>query len=198
MNKEKPDILIYNESRVDKIHLIDWDFENRNIYIEGYLDGAYADAIQRQIAFLVDDAKKPEKEGITLFIQGLGGELRAGLNLYSSLIHCDCPVRTIATGTCASMMAVLMLAGEKRLMMPYSKLVFHEPVLDSDNRKTYTELCEIVKSMKRYTDILTEIISNRCGQPVNKIKRLMSGKDLVLEAEDALAFGAVSGIIEKL
>ena len=33
MNKEKPDILIYNESRVDKIHLMDWDFENRNIYM---------------------------------------------------------------------------------------------------------------------------------------------------------------------
>ena len=96
------------------------------------------------------------------------------------------------------MMAVLMLAGEKRLMMPYAKLVFHEPILDGGNRKTYAELCEIVKSMKRYTDILTDIISNRCGQPVNKIKRLMSGKDLVLEAEDALAFGAVSGIIEKL
>ena len=61
-----------------------------------------------------------------------------------------------------------------------------------EDEKGVTAMCKV---MEASIDKLKEIA---VPQPLNKVKKLIAGKDLTLEADEAVSFGAISGIIEKL
>ena len=101
-------------------------------------------------------------------------------------------------GTCSSLHALIFLAGDIRISLPYSRLLFHEPVFETKNQKSLSELRMRVKEMETYQNYIIDIVSDRCNQPKTRVRKLIDGRDLILDAEDALVFGAVTEILERM
>ena len=66
---------------------------------------------------------------VTLFINSPGGEAQSGLALYDVMRAISCPVHTVCIGTAASMAAVLFVAGDRRDMLPHSRVMIHDPLI---------------------------------------------------------------------
>ncbi len=89
---------------------------------------ASVNALIRQIRYL---AQEDPGAPITLYINSPGGEVTSGLALYDVMQAVPCPIRTVCTGTAASMAAVLFAAGSQRDMLPHAEVMIHDPLMQS-------------------------------------------------------------------
>ena len=76
----------------------------------------------------MEDKGKPvsERKPIGLYIQSPGGELTYMWMLIDAIEQSQTPVYTVNIGLCASAATLIYLAGHKRFMMPYAKVLIHE------------------------------------------------------------------------
>ena len=60
-----------------------------------------------------------------------GGSVDSGLAIYDTIRMMSSPVTTVVAGMAASMGSIVFLAGEKRIMLPHSRLLIHDPYIPS-------------------------------------------------------------------
>ena len=77
----------------------------------------------RLIEYLLHLDADASGEEITICINSPGGEVVSGLAVYDTIRMLKSPVRTVCIGTAASMGSILFLAGEKREMLPHTKIM---------------------------------------------------------------------------
>ena len=145
--------------------------------------------------FLYLESENPGEE-ITFCINSPGGEVTGGLAVYDYLRFLTSPVRTVCIGTAASMGSILFLAGDKREMLPHTRIMIHDPSFSSGEYagKKPDELQEEIDSLKKTRDILCGIIADRTGQDSKTVYEKTS-RDSYFYAEEALAFGLATKII---
>ena len=110
-----PNVLRETSEGLNQIPIQDILFQKREIFCIGPITEDTASALVLQLRFLQQDAPGQE---ITMYINSPGGEVPSGLAIYDVMKAVGCPVRTICTGTAASMAAVLFLSGDRRDMLP--------------------------------------------------------------------------------
>ena len=125
-----PNILKETARGIDIILLDDELFSNREIFFTDSVNITSATLLLKQLMYL--DRADAGKE-ITLYINSLGGDVISGLAVYDFIKLMKSPVRTVCTGTAASMGAILFLAGEKRVMLPHTRLLIHDPSYGSND-----------------------------------------------------------------
>jgi ATP-dependent Clp protease protease subunit len=105
-------------------------------------------------------------------------------------------VATICTGMAASMGSVLLCAGAKgkRNALPHSRVMIHQPLggVRGQAEDILIEAKEIEKCRKE----LYEIISSHSGQSYEKVFA-DADRNYWMNAEEALAYGMVDGILTK-
>ena len=165
--------------------------EDRIIFLGGEIYDQVADLVVAQMLFL--EAKDPDKD-IQLYINSPGGSVTAGLAIYDTMQYIKCDVSTICIGLAASMGAFLLAAGTKgkRLALPNSEIMIHQPMGGTrgpaSDIKIHAE--QILKIKKR----LNEILSERTGQPLEKVER-DTDRDFFMSAEEARKYGIVDEVI---
>ena len=165
--------------------------EDRIIFLGGEIYDQVADLVVAQMLFL--EAKDPDKD-IQLYINSPGGSVTAGLAIYDTMQYIKCDVSTICIGLAASMVAFLLAAGTKgkRFALPNSEIMIHQPMGGTrgpaSDIKIHAE--QILKIKKR----LNEILSERTGQPLEKVER-DTDRDFFMSAEEARKYGIVDEVI---
>jgi ATP-dependent Clp protease protease subunit len=167
--------------------------KDRIVFLGDEVNDVTASLVVAQLLFL--EAEDPDKD-ISLYINSPGGSITSGMAIYDTMQFIKPDVSTICIGMAASMGAFLLAAGAKgkRFSLPNSEIMIHQPSGGAQGKATdvgiYAE--RLLKSRKK----LNEILSEKTGQPIEKIERDVE-KDYFMSAEEAKAYGIVDDILVK-
>jgi ATP-dependent Clp protease, protease subunit len=146
-----------------------------------------------QMLFL--ESENPDKE-IFLYINSPGGSVSAGMSIFDTMQFIKPDVSTLCMGMAASMGAFLLAAGAKgkRIALPNSRIMIHQPSGGSQGQATDIEIQ--AREILRLRELLNEILAERTGQPIEKI-RTDSERDYYMSAAEAKDYGLVDQVIDK-
>jgi ATP-dependent Clp protease protease subunit len=169
--------------------------KDRIIFVGSAIDDQVANAVVAQMLFLA--AENPEKD-IHLYINSPGGSITAGMAIYDTMQFIKPDVSTICIGMAASMGAMLLLAGApgKRYALPNSEIMIHQP-WSGGGQGQASDLKIYADRILNHRRMLYEIISQRTGQPLEKVEK-DADRDFFMSAEEAKAYGIIDKVIEKL
>ena len=166
--------------------------KDRIIMVSGEVNDDMANAIIAQLLFL--DAQDSEKD-IYMYINSPGGSVSAGLAIYDTMNFVNADVQTIVMGMAASMASVLATAGTKgkRFALPNSEIMIHQPLGGAEGQASDIKIVadRIILLRKR----LNKILAKNTGCSLKKIEK-DTERDYYLDAEEALAYGLIDGIIK--
>ena len=162
-------------------------FEQGVLFLEGSINEETATRFIQNGMIL---AKK--QIPITVVINSNGGELLAGLNIYDFLTSLQ-DVTTIALKA-FSMGSLLFAAGKKRVMLPHSRLMLHEPLLASGVSGSCTTVETATDQLKAERELVIGLYAKHTGMSVGEIRKVMK-KDTYFTAEQAKAFGLSDGTV---
>lgn len=167
--------------------------DDRIVFLSGEIDDALANTVVAQLIYL--EGKEPGKD-ISLYINSPGGSVSAGMAIYDTMNFIKCDVSTICIGMAASMGAFLMSAGAKgkRLALPNSEIMIHQPLGGMQGQATDIKIH--ADRIIKIRDNLNNILSERTGQPIEKI-RLDTERDNFMSADEAKAYGLIDEVISR-
>lgn len=162
----------------------------RIVFLNGPVNDVTANLIVAQLLFL--ESENPDKD-IHFYINSPGGSVSAGMSIFDTMNFIKPHVSTLCMGMAASMGAFLLAAGEKgkRYVLPNAKVMIHQPLGGAQGQATDIEITarEIIKTK----DVLNQILAERTGQPLEKIKK-DTDRDYWLTAKEAVEYGMVDAL----
>lgn len=176
------------------IRIEDELLSKREIFLTEEVTAATSNELLKQLMYL---ERQDTGSEITLYINSPGGEVISGLAVYDFISLMKSPVRTVCTGTAASMGAILFLAGTKREMLPHTRLMIHDPSYSSGDisGKKSHEIRHELEKLDEVRAALAEIIAEKTGRSVEEIYSITSD-DTFYSAEEAIGFGLATGILK--
>ncbi|ARJ51298.1 ATP-dependent Clp endopeptidase proteolytic subunit ClpP [Staphylococcus lutrae] len=165
--------------------------KDRIIMLGSAIDDNVANSIVSQLLFL--QAQDAEKD-IYLYINSPGGSVTAGFAIYDTIQHIKPDVQTICIGMAASMGSFLLAAGAKgkRFALPNAEVMIHQPLGGAQGQATEIEIA--AKHILKTRAKLNKILSERTGQPIEKIEK-DTDRDNFLTAEEAKAYGLIDEVM---
>ncbi len=170
--------------------------EKRQLFFWGPVFDDSAKEIVDKLLYL--EMTDPGKE-ITLFINSPGGSVTSGLSIYDTMQMISSPISTICMGMSASMGSVLLSGGTKgrRFIFPNGEVMIHQPSISSGFQDRAANLIITAEEMKKTKIRLSQILADNCGKTLEQVIK-DSDRDHWMDAKDAVDYGIVDGIIEKL
>ena len=167
--------------------------KDRIIFLSDEVNDTTASLVVAQILFL--EAEDPDKD-IHLYINSPGGSVTAGMAIYDTMQYIKPDVSTICIGLAASMGAFLLNAGAKgkRFALPNSEIMIHQPLGGAKGQATDIEIH--AKWILKIRERLNQILSERTGQPIEKIQE-DTERDNFMSAQEAKEYGLIDEVIEK-
>ena len=132
-------------------------------------------------------------EPIVLYIDSPGGSVDSGLAIYDTIRMMSSPVTTVVAGMAASMGSIVFLAGEKRIMLPHSRLLIHDPYIPSGTSGKPLILQEELEKLMKVREQTAKIIAERTGQTLDWVYE-KTKSDYIMDAQEALACGAATAL----
>lgn len=166
--------------------------KDRIIFLGYPIDDHTANLVVAQLLFL--EAEDPDKD-IQLYINSPGGSVTSGLAIYDTMQYVKCDVVTICVGQAASMAAVLLASGTKgkRFALPNARIMLHQPLGGAEGPVKDIEI--ITKELLRIKNLINKILSERTGQPIERIEK-DTDRDFFMDAYEALQYGLIDRVIE--
>lgn len=167
--------------------------KDRIVILSDEVNDATASVIVAQLLFL--ESEDPDKD-IQLYINSPGGSITAGMAIYDTMQYIKPDVSTICVGMAASMGAFLLLSGAKgkRLALPNSEIMIHQPL--GGMRGQASDIKIHADRIIKIRENLNAIISERTGQPLEKVER-DTDRDNFMTAEEAKLYGIIDDIVLK-
>ncbi|MFC7494977.1 MULTISPECIES: ATP-dependent Clp protease proteolytic subunit [unclassified Nocardioides] len=164
---------------------------DRIIYLGTEIDDGVANVVIAQLIHL--ESESPDMP-IELYLNSPGGSFTAMLAIYDTMQFIRSEVGTTCVGQAASSAAVLLAAGApgRRTVLPHARVVLHQP--SGGGQGTLPDLAVQAKEIARAREEMEQILAQHTGRTVEQI-RDDTDRDLVLAAEDALAYGIVDGVL---
>ena len=171
--------------------------KERIIFLSEQVDSASASVVVAQLLFL--DAEDPGKD-IYLYINTPGGSITDGMAIYDTMQYIKSDVVTICIGMAASMGSVLLAAGTKgkRYALPNSEILIHQPLIGGGGISGQTTEIKIhADHMVKTRDKLNKILSERTGQPIERIQQ-DTERDNYMTAQEAKEYGLIDEIMDNI
>jgi len=167
--------------------------KERIIFLSDEVNDVTASLVVAQLLFL--ESEDPDKD-IYLYINSPGGSITSGMAIYDTMNYIKSEVSTICIGMAASMGAFLLAAGQKgkRYALPNSEIMIHQPLGGFKGQATDIDIH--AKRILKIKETLNEILSERTGQPIDKIKQDVE-RDYFMSADEAKEYGLVDEVIIK-
>ena len=169
--------------------------KTRQIFLSGGVDSKLAkQTIMSLLALEADDSEKD----ITLFVNSPGGSVNDGFAIYDTIRFIQPRVRIVASGLCASIATVILIAAAKedRLAMPNTRLLIHQPLIPMQVYGPASDLeitaFEIIKTREK----INELLAAECSQPLDRVTK-DTQRDYWMDAEASVEYGLVTRIITK-
>jgi len=166
---------------------------DRIVYIGTEIDDGVANVVIAQLLHLESEGRE---QPINLYLNSPGGSVTAMLAIYDTMQFIGSPVGTTCVGQAASSAAVLLAAGEqgRRMVLPHARVVLHQP--SGGGQGALPDLALQAKEIVRLRAEMEEIMARHTGQSVEKLRE-DTGRDLVMNASEAVAYGLVDGVLES-
>lgn len=167
--------------------------KDRIIMLSDEVNDVTASLIVAQLLFL--ESEDPDKD-IYLYINSPGGSITSGMAIYDTMQYIKPDVCTICIGMAASMGAFLLGAGAKgkRYALPNSEIMIHQPLGGFKGQATDIDIH--AKRILKMKETLNTILSERTGQPIEKIKGDVE-RDYFMTSEDAKNYGLIDKVLVK-
>jgi ATP-dependent Clp protease, protease subunit len=167
-------------------------FKSRTLLIFGTVTDLVAADVARRLIALDADSADP----IDLLVSSPGGHLESGDAIHDMVRFIAAPVNMIGTGWVGSAATHLYLAAprERRYCLPNTRFLIHQPSGGSGGPASdiAIQAREIVKARER----IARTIARETGKPLEVVLADIE-RDRWLSAEEAVAYGLVSRIIER-
>jgi ATP-dependent Clp protease protease subunit len=162
------------------------------IFIGTAIDDTIANLICAQLLHL--ESENPDKD-INLYINSPGGDINSLFAIYDTMSYVKPDITTICFGQAASAAAVLLAAGAhgKRLALPHSRILIHQPYAGAQGQASDIEL--LAAEIARMKSSLEQVLSAHTGQPTEKIAA-DTDRDFVMTAAEAKEYGIIDEVIE--
>ena len=164
---------------------------DRIIYIGTEIDDGVANVVVAQLLHLESvSADVP----INLYLNSPGGSVTASLAIYDTMVFVGAPVRTTCVGQAASSAALLLAGGAPgtRMVLPHARVVLHQP--STGGQGALPDLALQAKEIVRLRGEMESILARHTGQAVGRLRE-DTDRDLVLDAQAAVDYGLVDGIL---
>ena len=178
---------------IQRFDVRDQMLADRQIELAGPIDASSVACAARCLLHL---QKCDPQAPVTLFINSPGGEVQSGLALYDVMRAISCPVRTVCIGTAASMAALLLVAGDRRDMLPHSRVMIHDPLIGSMGGSALSVKAR-ADDLMRIRDITAAVIAEHTGMTLDQVFQL-TAQDTYFEAEAAVEAGLADRVIHEL
>ena len=161
------------------------------IFIGTPIDDTIANLICAQLLHL--ESENPDKD-VSLYINSPGGDINALFAIYDTMSYIKPDITTICFGQAASAAAVLLAAGApgKRLALPHSRILLHQPYGGAQGQASDIEL--IAAEIARMKLSLEEVLAYHTGQDREKIA-VDTDRDFVMTAAEAVEYGIIDEVI---
>jgi ATP-dependent Clp protease protease subunit len=169
--------------------------EQRKIFFWGVVHDNSAKEIVNKLLYL--DAVKPGEE-IKLFINSPGGVVTSGMVIYDTMKMISSPVSTICMGMAASMGSILLSGGTKgkRFIFPSGEVMIHQPSIGGA-QGTSADLEILAHQIEKTKQLGAKILADNCGKSLEQVLKDFD-RDYWMNANEALDYGIVDGILDKL
>ena len=166
--------------------------EDRIIFLSGPISSEVANLVIAQLIYL--EAKDPAKD-VFLYINSPGGSVNDGLAIIDTMNYIKCDVNTICIGSAMSMGALILACGAKgkRYALPNSEIMIHQVLISGGLSGPATDIEIYTKNLLRNKERLNKIISEKSGQPYEKVCQ-DTERDNFMTAEEALNYGLIDKI----
>lgn len=171
-------------------------FKNRTVYLWGPVEDKSAKDVVNKLLLL--DADKPGKE-IKFYINSPGGVVTSGFVIYDVMQMIKSPVSTICMGLAASMGSILLSGGEKgkRFIFPHGEVMIHQPSLGGYFQGVSADLEIHARQIQKTKEMSAKILADNCNQSYDKVMTDLE-RDFWMDADEAIKYGIVDKIIDKL
>jgi ATP-dependent Clp protease protease subunit len=149
--------------------------------------------------YILEQIKAFEKEDATapikVYINCFGGSVIPLFSILDMLELCKAPIYTINMGEADSAAALILAAGTKRFCTKSSMVMLHELQIKTIISGSASDVESLAKEIKIINDRIFTELSKFTKKTVDELKADLSGKDLNLNAEEAIAYGVADEII---
>ena len=167
-------------------------FKARSLLIFGTVTDVTAADVTRRLIALDADSSDP----IDVLVSSPGGHLESGDAIHDIVRFITAPVNMIGTGWVGSAATHLYLAAprERRYCLPNTRFLIHQPSGGAGGPASdiAIQAREIIKARER----IARTIARATGKSLEQVLEDI-GRDHWLSAEEAVAYGLVSRIIER-
>ncbi len=166
---------------------------DRIVYVGTEIDDGVANVVIAQLLHL--ESESPDQP-ISLYLNSPGGSVTAMLAIYDTMQFVRPPVGTTCVGQAASSAAVLLAGGApgSRTVLPRARVVLHQP--SGGGQGTLPDLALQAKEIVRLRSEMEEILARHTGRSVEQVRE-DTDRDLVLTAEQAVAYGVADAVLDS-
>lgn len=168
--------------------------KTRQIILSGEISQENAEKTIKQLLLLEADGDKP----IYIYIDSPGGSIDDGFGIFDMIRFVNAPVYTVGTGLIASMGALILLAvpKERRLGLPNSHYLIHQPLIGGAYRGVATDLEIQAEEIAKSKAKIVEIIAAETGKSKEQVVQ-DTDRDFWLAADEAVEYGLISKVIAR-
>ncbi|MFF4119358.1 ATP-dependent Clp protease proteolytic subunit [Streptomyces sp. NPDC001714] len=167
--------------------------EERIVFLGTPVDETSANDVMAQFMYL--EYAAPERD-ISLYINSPGGSYSAMAAIYDTVQYVSCDVETICLGQAGASAAVLLAAGTpgKRSVLPGARIVLQQPSLPQPVQGQPSDLVIQAEELDRVRAMLEGMLVRHTGRTAAQVHQDLE-RDLVLDAQEALAYGLVDRVV---
>src|ERR671921_1374306 len=170
-------------------------FEDRIIFLGVQVDDASANDVMAQLLTL--EGTDPDRD-IIMYINSPGGSFTAMTAIYDTMQYVRPDIMTVCLGQAASAAAILLAGGTKgkRLALPNSRLLIHQPALGGAVQGQGTDLEIQAREILRMRAQMEQLLAEQSGQPLEKVTRDID-RDKIMTADEAKEYGIVDVVLKS-
>ena len=186
-----PTIIEERELHISQMDVFSRLMMDRQIYFGNEVNSETCSITIAQLLYL----DSVSNEDITMYICSPGGSVIDGFGLIDTMGMIKSNIVTVGTGMAASMGSLLISSGTrgKRKALENSWVMLHQ--LSSGVKGKFRDIITEAEFCKRLTERLYKHLSQRTGQPYDKIVDACENGDKWLSAEEAKDFGLIDEVI---
>ena len=187
-----PNILEETSRGIQSYAIEDMMLKNREIFLTSAINDQSAVDTIKQLMYLDHKSADP----VTIYINSPGGSVISGMAIYDYIRLMRSPVTTVCVGTAASMGAILFLSGSRRMMLPHSKVMIHDPYFGGTAMagQNPLELKEKLNDLMETRKMLAKVIVEQTGMSKRQVLNFTK-KDTFFDAKEALKVGIATEIL---
>lgn len=168
---------------------------DRIVMCSGEIRTPMANSICAQLLYLACEDPRAE---VSLYVNGAGGSITAGMAIIDTMRSLPCPVATYIVGCAPSMSSLVACCGTKgrRFATRRSWNLMHQGRILDVIEGTASDLEIESRRMVAIEDQCNRLYAEMTGRTMEQVAADCD-RDLWLNADEMLAYGLIDGIVER-